>query len=89
MLYNLELDRLIARIKETQCKTILLQLPDGLKPEAKTIVDTIRKQTGAEALIWLGSCYGACDVPQGLSSVGIDLFVAWGHNVFRRKEGWE
>ena len=88
-LYTLELERLIQRIKENKYKTILLQLPDGLKPEAKKIVDTIRRETNAEALIWLGSCYGACDIPFGLDQLKVDMVVQWGHNVFRKKsEGW-
>ena len=45
MQYNLELDKAIAQIKKNKAKTVCIQLPDGLKPEAKNIADTIEKQT--------------------------------------------
>ncbi|MBN1793278.1 diphthamide synthesis protein [Candidatus Woesearchaeota archaeon] len=88
MMYDLELSRVIARIKEKRHKTVLIQLPDGLKPKAKEIVDSIRKETSAEVLIWMGSCYGGCDVPQGLKQLGVDFLVQWGHNQYLKENGW-
>ena len=58
------------------------------KPAGKEIVDTIRERTKADAIIWMGSCFGACDIPLGIQNLGVDMFVQWGHNMFRRKEGW-
>jgi 2-(3-amino-3-carboxypropyl)histidine synthase len=87
-MYTLELDKVLTKIKENNYKRVLLQFPDGLKPKAKDVVDTIRKETGAEAFIWFGSCYGACDVPKGLQPLKIDLVVQWGHNFFNKEEGW-
>ena len=80
MNYNLEVPKIIEEINKNNNKKILLQLADGLKPEAKNIVDTIKSKTDAEVLIWLGSCYGACDLPLGLKD--IDLVVQIGHNIF-------
>ncbi|MBN2141811.1 diphthamide synthesis protein [Candidatus Woesearchaeota archaeon] len=87
-MYDLELDRVITRIKEKGHKMVMIQLPDGLKPKAKHIVDTIRKETGAEAIIWMGSCYGGCDIPFGLEQLGVDFLVQWGHNQYLKEEGW-
>ena len=87
-MFDLELDKLLSRIKEKDHKTVLIQLPDGLKTKAKVIVDTVRKETGAECIVWLGSCYGACDIPMGVQQLGVDMVVQWGHNPFRKKEGW-
>jgi 2-(3-amino-3-carboxypropyl)histidine synthase len=87
-MYDLELERVVARIKEKKHKTVMIQLPDGLKPRAGEIVDTIREKTGAEVLIWMASCYGGCDVPLGIGQLDVDLFVQWGHNRFNRAEGW-
>ena len=89
MNYNLETAKIIERIKEKSHKIILLQLADGLKPEAKNIADTIEKETNATVLIWLGSCFGACDTPFGLPLLDIDLIVQFGHNVFiKDPKGW-
>ncbi len=84
MNYDLEVDKLIAEIKKEKHKTVLIQLADGLKPMAKEIVDQVRDQTNAEVLIWMGSCFGACDIP----SVDADLVVQWGHNLFKKEEKW-
>jgi len=80
--YYLELEKIISEIKKNKAKLILLQFPDGLKPYATSVVDFLREKTKAEFLIWLGSCYGACDVPVGLEGIKpkIDLIIQFGHN---------
>ena len=83
--YNLELERVLEKIKESKAKTVCLQLPDGLKPKAKEIVDSIG--SNVRVLIWLGSNFGACDIPLGLERMNVDLVISWGHNKFR-KEKW-
>ena len=82
MNYDLELNKVISKIKEKNSKRVLIQLADGLKPEAKTIADAIKKQTNAEVLIYSGSCFGGCDLPLGLKQLNIDLVVQFGHNRF-------
>ena len=42
MEYDLELDRVVNEIKKQKAKRVLVQLPDGLKPKAKEIVDVLR-----------------------------------------------
>ena len=81
MAYDLELNKAIKEIKKQKAKSVLIQLPDGLKPRAKEIADTLEKQTKAKILIWLGSCYGACDYP---NLNNIDLLIQWGHSKFKR-----
>ena len=87
-LYELEMDRVIQRIQEKGHSMVMIQLPDGLKPHTATIVDAIREQTDAEVVVWLSSCYGACDLPFGLEQLNVDMFIQWGHNRFNRIEGW-
>lgn len=79
-MYNLELNKTIKEIKLNKPKTVLIQLPEGLKPKAKEIVDKIQKQTKIKPLIWLGSCFGACDIP----NIDVDLLIQWGHSEFRK-----
>lgn len=86
-MYNLELDNIAKEIKKTKAKTVLIQLPDGLKPKAEIIVDYIEKNTKAKAFIWLGTCYGGCDIPNTSSiSPKIDLIIQIGHNKFIKEE---
>lgn len=88
-LYNPELEKAIERIKAENAKLVCIQLPDGMKPMAKEIEEKITQETGAKVLIWLGSNFGACDIPLGLERLGVDLLISWGHNRFHKTtEGW-
>ncbi len=88
-LYNPELTKAIEKIKETDAKTVCIQLPDGMKPYAQEIHDELVKSTSVRVLIWLGSNFGACDIPLGLPKMNIDLLISWGHNPFHKKmDGW-
>ena len=79
MNYNLELDKVITEIKKNKANKVLIQLPDGLKPKAQEIQKQIEKQTNAKVITWLGSCFGACDVPKA----DVDLLIQWGHSEWR------
>ena len=81
--YDLELNKAVAQINKEKAKLVLLQFPDGLKQRAIDIVDYLESKTkGTEFLIWLSSCYGACDMLVGLENLKpkIDLFIQFGHN---------
>lgn len=80
--YDLELDKVVYEIKKKSAKLVLLQFPDGLKPFATAVVDYLEKKVNAEFLIWLGSCFGACDTPILGKEIGrkVDLVVQFGHN---------
>ncbi|MFH0701167.1 MAG: diphthamide synthesis protein [Candidatus Woesearchaeota archaeon] len=78
---NLELEKLFSAIKTSKAKTVLIQLPDGLKPKAKEIQEEVHQKFPLVKLtFWAGSCYGACDVP---NVKGFDLLVQFGHSEWR------
>lgn len=79
MEYDLELDRVVREIKKSKAKRVCIQLPDGLKDKALEIVNFIEKNTKAKCVIWLESCYGACDTPE---LKNIDLLIQFGHSKF-------
>lgn len=87
-LYDIRLHEAITAIQEKKAKTVCLQLPEGMKPYAEEIEREISEKTKARVLIWLGSNFGACDIPLGLQRMGVDLLICWGHNKFVKKEGW-
>ena len=86
--YGLELEKIISAInnlkvtRKSKSRLVLLQFPDGLKPYATAVADYLREKTNAEFLIWFGSCYGACDIPNLNKKLEkeIDLVVQFGHN---------
>jgi len=75
--YNLELDKAAAKIKQENANTVLIQLPDGLKPKAKEIQEELESKTNAKILIWAGTCFGSCDVP---NVKYVDLLIQFGHS---------
>jgi 2-(3-amino-3-carboxypropyl)histidine synthase len=86
-MYDLELNKIIKEIKQRKAKNVLIQLPDGLKPKAKEIIDKIEKNTKANAFTWMSTCFGGCDIPLETKFLGIDLIIQFGHNKFN-KEKW-
>lgn len=80
MKLDLELDKALNEIKKNKPKNLLLQLPDGLKPQAKEIINELTKRTNLKTqdiAIWSGSCYGACDTPD---IKGYDMLIQFGHS---------
>jgi diphthamide biosynthesis enzyme Dph1/Dph2-like protein len=86
-LYDTELSKALEKIRESKARSVCIQLPDGMKPYAQDICHALEKE-GCQVLIWLGSNFGACDIPLGLNRMGVDLLLSWGHNRFRKEEGW-
>ena len=80
--YDLELEKVANKIILEKAKTVCVQLPDGLKSRAKSIVDFLEQKTNAVIIIWAGSCYGACDIPY-VESLGVDLIIQWGHSEWK------
>tara|TARA_Y100000310_G_C20656722_1_gene802352 strand:- start:941 stop:1204 length:264 start_codon:yes stop_codon:yes gene_type:complete len=82
--YNLELEKAVQKIKSSKAKLVCIQLPDGLKPKANEIQQHIEKNTSTKVIIWLGSCWGGCDVPLAVEKLGTDLIIQWGHSEYIR-----
>jgi len=82
--YDLELEKILKEIRDNKAENVVLQFPDGLKQYANIIVDYLRENTDANILVWLGSCYGACDYPLHLENLKgdekIDIVIQFGHN---------
>ncbi|MFP4189769.1 MAG: diphthamide synthesis protein [Candidatus Woesearchaeota archaeon] len=83
-MFDLELNRIIKQIKTDDAKNVLVQLPDGLKSRSEEIIEKIETETDADVFIWLGGCFGACDLPLGTEETGIDLIISFGHNKFHK-----
>ena len=75
------MDKLNSAISKTKAETVLVQLPDGLKPKAKDIQKIVNEKFPKTKLtFWSGSCYGSCDVP---NVKDFDLLVQFGHSEWR------
>ncbi|MGD9276767.1 MAG: diphthamide synthesis protein [Candidatus Pacearchaeota archaeon] len=80
--YNFDFEKIISQIKKEKAKLVLLQFPDGLKIYATAIADYLEEKTNSEFLIWLDTCFGACDTPVLSEKLKkkIDLVIQFGHN---------
>ena len=87
--YELELDKVVEIIKKEKAKLVCIQLVDSLKPRALDMVKYLEKNTNARVLVWMGSCFGACDVPLELKNLNIALLIQFGHNKFGFEKIWK
>ena len=71
--------RLKEEILRSHARRVLLQLPEGLKPEGPRLAAVI-EDAGATAIISADPCYGACDLPlHEAESLEVDMIVHYGH----------
>ncbi len=77
--FDFEEERLKQEIMRLGAKRVLLQLPEGLKPEAPRLAKIIEK-TGALPIVSADPCYGACDLATSeAESLAVDLIIHFGH----------
>jgi 2-(3-amino-3-carboxypropyl)histidine synthase len=81
--YDLELEKVILEIQKHKAKKVLIQLGEGLKPQAITIQEQLQSKLKDDCQIyfWLNSCYGKCDIPEIIDSKNndFDLLIQFGH----------
>ncbi|MEM4182041.1 MAG: diphthamide synthesis protein [Candidatus Pacearchaeota archaeon] len=87
-MYKLDLENLSKKIIKQKAKKVLIQLPDGLKKKAEEISYFLEKKTKSKIFIWLGNCFGGCDIPFQIKSLGIDLIVQFGHARYFKEREW-
>ena len=78
-LYDMELDKVIARIKAVDARNVGLQFPEGLKMQAVAIAREIEDKTDATVIISGDPCFGACDVSDRKMKGIVDFIVHYGH----------
>jgi 2-(3-amino-3-carboxypropyl)histidine synthase len=77
--FDFEEERIRKEIAKLGSTRVLLQLPEGLKPEGPSLAKIVEK-TGALPIISADPCYGACDLATAEAErLKIDLIVHFGH----------
>jgi 2-(3-amino-3-carboxypropyl)histidine synthase len=80
MSFDFEEKKLIEEIKKQKPSTVLLQLPEGLKPEAPRLASFV-ETAGAIPIVSADPCYGACDLAVSEAKIlGAELIVHYGHS---------
>lgn len=84
--FDFEEERVKQEILKLKAKRVLIQLPEGLKPEATRLAEIIEK-SGALPIISADPCYGACDLATvEAESLGVDLIIHYGHSKLLKYE---
>ena len=77
--FDFEEERLKQEIARLKAKRVLLQMPEGLKPDGPRLAKLVEK-TGALPIISADPCYGACDLADSeAENLGADLIIHFGH----------
>lgn len=77
--FDFEEERIKREIIRLGAKRVLIQLPEGLKPEGPSLARIVEK-TGALPIVSADPCYGACDLATvEAESLGADLIIHYGH----------
>jgi 2-(3-amino-3-carboxypropyl)histidine synthase len=85
--FDFEEERLKQEIAKTGAKRVLLQLPEGLKPEGPRVAEIV-EAAGALPIISADPCYGACDIAvDEAERLDVDLIVHFGHSKLLAHEG--
>jgi 2-(3-amino-3-carboxypropyl)histidine synthase len=84
--FDFEEEKVKREVQRLGAKRVLVQLPEGLKPEAPRLAKIIEK-AGALPIISADPCYGACDLATAdAESLGADLLIHYGHSKMLRHE---
>jgi 2-(3-amino-3-carboxypropyl)histidine synthase len=84
--FDFEEERVKQEILKLKAKRVLIQLPEGLKPEALRLAKIVEK-FGASSIVSADPCYGACDLATAdAESLGADLIVHYGHSKLLKYE---
>ncbi len=84
--FDFEEQKIKQQITTLGAKRVLLQLPEGLKPEVPRIAKIV-EMMNAVPIISADPCYGACDIAvTEAESLGVDLIVHFGHAKFVRQQ---
>lgn len=79
--HDFELENLIESIKSNDNRLVALQVPEGLKMQALSMMDTIEDSTSAQVILAADPCYGACDlVHDKMKMMGVELVAHMGHS---------
>ena len=78
--FDLEEERVKQEILKLGARRVLIQLPEGLKPEAPQLAKIV-EEAGALPIVSADPCYGACDLATtDAENLGVDMTIHYGHS---------
>ncbi len=87
--FDLEEKRLGEEVRNRKARLVLIQLPEGLKPQGPRLAAVVEK-AGALAVVSADPCYGACDLAVvEAERLGVDLIVHYGHSEILKQTAFQ
>ncbi len=78
-MFKIDLKKISKKIKELKAKRVLIQFPEGLKPQTINLIKKIEK-LNVEVIAIMDPNYGACDAnPNLLKELNAELLIHLGH----------
>ncbi len=80
---KLDIKKAITEIKKKKAKTVVLQIPEGLKTKTTELIERIETQTKAKVITVMDPLWGACDLAEEeMKLFKADLLIHVGHTKF-------
>jgi 2-(3-amino-3-carboxypropyl)histidine synthase len=80
-MFDLQKKRVLEYIGKGKYRRVLLQFPEGLKPQGFKLAREIERESGAEVIVSADACYGACDLAvEARDQLMADALVHYGHS---------
>jgi len=80
---KLDVKTAVKEIKKKNAKTVILQLPEGLKGKAIELIELLEKKTKAKIITVLDPVWGACDLAEEeMKLFNADLLIHLGHSKY-------
>ena len=81
-MFDLEKEKVLEYIRNGRYRKILLQFPEGLKPQGFRLATELENVSGAQIIVSADTCYGACDLAVEAQRVlNADCIVHYGHSL--------
>ncbi|HIH09499.1 MAG TPA: hypothetical protein HA254_02405, partial [Candidatus Diapherotrites archaeon] len=76
---KVELEEAKKFLSQRESKTVIVQIPEGLKAQATKIIDGLSK-SAENVFVKMDPCYGACDLPlHDMQALNADCIIHIGH----------
>jgi len=80
---KLDVSKAVKEIKKTKAKTVILQIPEGLKSRVLDLIELLEKKTKAKVVTIMDPLWGACDLAEEeIKAFDADLLIHLGHSKF-------